>query len=932
MKLSFRMRQYFGVFLFLAALGLDSTLGLSAPPPGYYDGTAGLSGQALRTALHNLIKNHTVLPYTSSSTTDTRAALKILDEDPNNTNNVLLHYKGTSVPKSEFGTTWNREHLWPQSLGADVLPPNTDLHHIFSEDMVLNSSRGNSVFDNVYPYQTNSGYGNYWTGSRFEVRDPQKGDVARALFYMDVRYDGTGGELDLVLKDTTSPAYGEMGVLSTLIQWNQLDPPDASEQLRNDKIYSLFQHNRNPFIDHPEFVYLIWGPVTDNDSLVVASTNRAGSTVAAGSTNYPLLSLDLTANSGEWDLQSVDVSNVGTLPDWSIKAIKLYRDMDNSGTVSPGDIPLASTTFTAGSGTLVCGDPSRVTTGTVHFLIAADLVTTAPNGSTLQIQVNGLTHATSGGNDIDPTFTPFSNNAATVSGGVSDGDTVTVTFADRTPSLITPGATNVPFVSINIAANSNEWDLASFSVNKQGTLPDSKVSAVKLYLDVDNDGIADTGDSLLDTRTLSGGSLTFAPSEPLRITPSGSHLLVVADLGPQLTNGQTLGFTIVGNSFASSPTGGIDANPTLSDFSSALATVSGGVSDGDTLTVTSSNLAPTTAPLGASDVPLLALTLTASSNEWDVNTIAVAKLGNASDSAVSVLNLYVDENNNGTLDGEDSLLDSRTLSSGAATFTLGGALRVTPTPVRLIVAASLASSSPSGRMLGIKVVSNGITSAPTGGNDVNPTFADQSSNLTMLVNPALPPVKIVMVSTRGSDGGASKEFIVLANHGNTTVTITGWQLRTRAGSSASDGTPLTLSGSIPPKRHFLIASNPYGSNCEGFTPDMTDTNTSGLFGGMGDTTGRCIALFDGTSADANKIDGFSFAGGATNDTNFYRDGTAFSGTGGSSTVSYARKNLPASDYYQDTDNNANDLQTITSKAPKNTSVFCPVTFSYFTLD
>src|SRR5688500_1481194 len=75
---------------------------VAAPPPGYYDSANGLSGAALKTALYDIIKNHTVLPYSSSSQTDTADALKVLDEDPGNSSNVLLHYKATSVPKSSF--------------------------------------------------------------------------------------------------------------------------------------------------------------------------------------------------------------------------------------------------------------------------------------------------------------------------------------------------------------------------------------------------------------------------------------------------------------------------------------------------------------------------------------------------------------------------------------------------------------------------------------------------------------------------------------------------------------------------------------------------------------------------------------------------------------------------------------------------------------
>ncbi len=908
------------------------SLAWAAPPAGYYDSAMGLSGNALRRALHNVIKNHTVLPYSSSSTTDTRLALKILDEDPNNTNNVLLHYKGTSVAKADFGITWNREHLWPQSLGADVLPPQTDLHHLFAEDPSLNSSRGNSVFDNVYPNHTNSGYGNYWTGTRFEVRDPQKGDVARALFYMDVRYEGTGGENDFVLTNTLTPSYGQMGVLSSLLQWHVLDPPDEREQLRNDLTYSLFQHNRNPFVDHPEFVYLIWGPVTDNDSVVVNYTQRATATVGAGSTNYPVLSLDLATNSGEWDLQSVALSNVGTLGDAYISAVRLYRDMDNSGTVGSGDILLATTTFTAGSATLTCEDPSRVTTSTVHFLLTADLASTAPTGQTLQIQVEGLSHAPSGGNDIDPTFTPFSSNAATVSGGVSDGDTVSISFTDRAPSSVSAGATNVAFVTVTMTANSNEWDLAGFSITKTGSLPDEKVVAAKLYLDVDSDGVADSGDVLLDSRTFSGGSASFTVSPALRITTTQAHLLIALDFASVMTNGQTVGVNVIGTSFVSSLSGGIDANPTVSNFSSVLATVAGGLSDGDTVTVTSSNLAPTTAVLGAANVPFLLLTLQANANEWDVGTVSVSRLGNAQDSAVSAVKLYLDENQNNEIDEDDPLLDSRALSSGAATLQIGGGVRVTPVPVQLILAADLAPSSPSGRMFGLKVNANGITHSPTGGNDVNPTFSDQSSNLLAIINPSLPQVKIAMVSTRGSDGAASKEFIVLANQSYTTVSVTNWQLRSRAGSSSSDSTPVTLSGQIPPRSQFLIASQAYGSTCEGKTVDFSDTNANGLFGGMADSTARSIALFDGTSSTANKIDGFSLLGGATNDANYYREGIAFVGSNGSATLSFARKTLFPGSEYRDTDDNSADLQMVSSKSPFNTSDWCPVTISDFRLE
>ena len=87
-----------------------------------------------------------------------------------------------------------------------------------------------------------------------------RGDVARSLMYMAVSYGS--GQKDaaphLELSDSPSIQRRRMGLLSALLQWNELDPPSRSEQRRNDRVCSLYQHNRNPFVDHPEYANLIW--------------------------------------------------------------------------------------------------------------------------------------------------------------------------------------------------------------------------------------------------------------------------------------------------------------------------------------------------------------------------------------------------------------------------------------------------------------------------------------------------------------------------------------------------------------------------------------------------------------------------------------------------------------------------------------------------
>ena len=240
---------------------------LSQIPDGYYDEADGLSGDNLKTALHNIIDGHTEYSYN-----DLRDfILKNTDEDPDNSNNVILLYTGRSQAKSTFGggaNDWNREHVWAKSHGdfGNNPPCGTDAHHIRPTDASVNSERGNLDFDEGGTPLTEAP-GCKKDSDSFEPRDEVKGDVARMIFYMAVRYEGTNGEPDLEAVDyvNTSPDP-EMGKLQKLLDWNMVDPPDDFEKNRNEVIYS-YQENRNPFIDHPEYADLIWGDpnyTTDN--------------------------------------------------------------------------------------------------------------------------------------------------------------------------------------------------------------------------------------------------------------------------------------------------------------------------------------------------------------------------------------------------------------------------------------------------------------------------------------------------------------------------------------------------------------------------------------------------------------------------------------------------------------------------------------------
>jgi endonuclease I len=303
------------VFLFFAPPAFSQI------PPGYYNSADGKTGQALRDALHGIIDDHTVIPHGGGSY-DTHDALEDLHEDPGNTANVILVYSGWSVTKSSW-PDWNREHSWPKSLGTDSGPALSDMFHIYACDADVNNQRGNKYFDNggssIPPEAPDCRY----DLDSFEVRNEEKGDLARAMFYLDVRYNGdTTGELDLELTD--NPALIQsgsrfMGLLTTLLEWHAGDPVDSVEVARNDFIHANIQHNRNPFVDNPDWVYAIWGGALSADTWHVSGS-------VASSVDFLLDGGGAMANRTYLLLGSVSGTDPGTLLPGGFETIPLNRD------------------------------------------------------------------------------------------------------------------------------------------------------------------------------------------------------------------------------------------------------------------------------------------------------------------------------------------------------------------------------------------------------------------------------------------------------------------------------------------------------------------------------------------------------------------------------------------------------------------------------
>ena len=164
------------------------------------------------------------------------------DEDPSNVSNVILIYNGESRDEDEYLSgsnphspqTFNTEHVYPQSLIGNTAKG--DLHHLRVCDITINGNRGSD------PFVSGSGtYGS--TGSGWYPGDEWKGDVARMIMYLNLRYN---------------EPFADVGTLNLFLQWNAEDPVSAIEDKRNSVI-SAAQGNRNPFIDNPYIATVIWG-------------------------------------------------------------------------------------------------------------------------------------------------------------------------------------------------------------------------------------------------------------------------------------------------------------------------------------------------------------------------------------------------------------------------------------------------------------------------------------------------------------------------------------------------------------------------------------------------------------------------------------------------------------------------------------------------
>ena len=307
--------KLFSAFIFTTFLIADI-------PPGYYDDAQGLDGEPLRLALHNIIDDHIPQSYSSLyghfQSTDAKSDGTVWDmysDVPGGTPPYIYNF--TSADQcgnyGGEGDCFNREHSWPKSWFNEGMPMNTDLFHIYPTDGYVNGMRSNHPYGEVasttWTSQNGSQRGNMnsynHNGTVFEPIDEYKGDFSRTYFYMSTRYyteDSGWDDNDMVNGSNLNDWAVDM-----LMDWHLQDSVSQKELDRNDAVYAI-QENRNPFIDHPEWVSCIWG---ECDS----GTENLPPIATAGPDQIVAENQLVTLNGSEsYDEENIDLSYIWTTP------------------------------------------------------------------------------------------------------------------------------------------------------------------------------------------------------------------------------------------------------------------------------------------------------------------------------------------------------------------------------------------------------------------------------------------------------------------------------------------------------------------------------------------------------------------------------------------------------------------------------------------
>ena len=452
----------------VAVNGVTSNTIVADAATDYYAPITATKGTSLLGQVHDLItKTHSYY----SSYADCKDPSIIKKTDPGSSSSYVMEFYSQANILATWGSgangTWNREHVWCQSLskepsGHQMWGENgggSDLHHLRPAETRLNSTRGNDKYGLVSNRENNKAYykdaggnnvahGGYSGGGIFEPLDKVKGDVARIVMYVYTHYNtysnlngstngsGNSGYFGTLKFTNIISKSSESAAIDLLLDWHESDPVDDIERTRNEAVYQI-QGNRNPFIDHPEYADYIWGD---------GSSTPGGDTTLTGLTLSPS-TLNLTVGQAGSLTVSATPSNASKAVNWTTSDASV-------ATVSGGTVTAKSegtATITATSTT----NSSIKATATVKVTKATS---STPTESTITIDISKFSSLSSSYG-----FQKWSsggiNGIAYIYGGAKDKMQFN---SDRTKYLASTTASLNPITSVTVKLNSGskpQWKL-----------------------------------------------------------------------------------------------------------------------------------------------------------------------------------------------------------------------------------------------------------------------------------------------------------------------------------------------------------------------------------------------------------------------------------------------------------------------------------------
>lgn len=404
------------------ALALASTaVAFAAEPAGYYSTCENKSGAALLSALCKKVRDHTVVSYNGLwslyKTSDVYSDGTIWDMYS------TKHWKPNTTcgNYTKVGDCYNREHSFPKSWFNDAKPMYSDAFHLYPTDGKVNNQRSNYPYGECANGTTLPSSGSVkalgrlgsctfpgYSGTVFEPDDQYKGDFARSYFYMAAAYnDKIAGWKSKMLAGNSYPAFSSWAI-NLLLKWHREDPVSQKELDRQEVVYGA-QHNRNPFIDHPELAEYIWGNKKGQNWSTNISADPAfllptdGSTVDFGVTAVGLARTKAVTVKAEGLKEAISVSVSGAGFAAGTTSIAADASMTTDGAILTLNYTAPAAGVAVGTLTLTSG------TAKTTVKLTANAMTGLPVGAATDISDESFTaHWTYVGDEAaDGTYTIY---------------------------------------------------------------------------------------------------------------------------------------------------------------------------------------------------------------------------------------------------------------------------------------------------------------------------------------------------------------------------------------------------------------------------------------------------------------------------------------------------------------------------------------------